>query len=129
MTITKHQALNAIYSLSQAYEKALLAHYAESAGSAGVHLKHLDEKFRKAADELGFTVVDRRIDLDLIHEVLGDCAGYFEKRSDVVDGDYGVPEPNREMCLLELVNRTLRHIDGDKPAPKPEQDEQTLGFR
>jgi hypothetical protein len=129
MTITKHQALDAISPLHSAYEHALLAHHSQNQNAEKVYLELLEKKFRRAAHVLGFTIVDRQVDLDLIYSVLTDCAGYFDNRSDVKDGDYGVPEPNREMCLLELVNRTLRHIDGDKPAPRPEQDEQTLGFR
>jgi hypothetical protein len=38
-----------------------------------------------------------------LHAVLDECADYFDNKSDVLDGDYGVPEPNKEMRLLSMI--------------------------
>jgi hypothetical protein len=36
-------------------------------------------------------------------DALDACAAYFDNRSDVSDGDHGIPEPNEEMRLLTIV--------------------------
>jgi hypothetical protein len=38
---------------------------------------------------------------------LEQCAEYFRERSDVVDGDYGIPAPNEEMQLLTEIEEAL----------------------
>lgn len=43
-------------------------------------------------------------------EVLIDLETYFDQRSDVVDGDYGVPEPNAEMQHLTAVQSVLAKL-------------------
>lgn len=43
---------------------------------------------------------------DLI-EVLHVCRDYFDNRADVVDGDCGKPEPNREMAILAQIDAAL----------------------
>lgn len=40
-------------------------------------------------------------------ETLTSCEAYFDNRSDVSDGDYGIPEPNEEMRLLAMVRDAL----------------------
>lgn len=40
-------------------------------------------------------------------EALDACETYFDNRSDVSDGDYGIPEPNEEMRLLDTVRSAL----------------------
>ena len=40
-------------------------------------------------------------------EALEACEAYFDNRSDVSDGDYGIPEPNEEMRLLNTVRAAL----------------------
>lgn len=40
-------------------------------------------------------------------EALEACEAYFDNRSDVADGDYGIPEPNEEMRLLTMVRDAL----------------------
>lgn len=48
-------------------------------------------------------------------EVLETCRAYFENRSDVIDGDYGFPEPNAEMRLLNDIDnvfKRVRHSNG-----------------
>jgi hypothetical protein len=38
---------------------------------------------------------------------LEECLEYFEHHSDVVDGDDGQPEPNREMYMASMINNVL----------------------
>lgn len=38
---------------------------------------------------------------------LEECAEYFADRCDVNDGDYGVPEPNKEMRLWNMIQESL----------------------
>ncbi len=40
--------------------------------------------------------------------VLYDLEDYLDDRSDVIDGDYGQPHPNREMTLLGEVRLAIR---------------------
>jgi len=42
-----------------------------------------------------------------LEALLEQCAEFLESYSDVVDGDYGVPEPNRAMSLLSEINAAL----------------------
>jgi len=42
-----------------------------------------------------------------MREALDECEAYFDNRSDVSDGDYGIPEPNEEMRLLSTVRAAL----------------------
>ncbi len=42
-------------------------------------------------------------DVRAMEYALEACADYFDRFADVMDGDYGVPEPNEEMRLLALV--------------------------
>ncbi len=43
-----------------------------------------------------------RMEADLL-----ECREFLEGYSDVVDGDYGEPEPNRAMQLVTMINCTL----------------------
>lgn len=38
---------------------------------------------------------------------LAQCEDYFDGRSDVVDGSYGVPAPNAEMQMLNEIRQAL----------------------
>lgn len=38
---------------------------------------------------------------------LNECREYLEDCSDVVDGDYGEPAPNRAMQLMNMIDETL----------------------
>lgn len=38
---------------------------------------------------------------------LSEVAEYFDQRADVVDGDYGIPEPNEEMRLGMIVSAAI----------------------
>lgn len=42
-------------------------------------------------------------------EALDACLEYLEGRVDVVDGDYGVPSPNREMQLQTAIKSALEN--------------------
>lgn len=42
---------------------------------------------------------------------LYEVAAYFESRADVKDGDYGQPEPNEEMTLLDLLAGVIRRLE------------------
>jgi argonaute-like protein implicated in RNA metabolism and viral defense len=43
-------------------------------------------------------------------EALTQAQEYFENRSDVVDGSYGEPSPNREMSLAQLCKDALARV-------------------
>lgn len=43
-----------------------------------------------------------------LESALEQCEDYFDQRSDVIDGDYGMPEPNREMAMLSVVRAAQR---------------------
>lgn len=45
----------------------------------------------------------------MMRDALRECEEYFDNRSDVVDGSYGVPEPNREMVLLSEIRAALNN--------------------
>ena len=69
---------------------------------------------RAAAEGASLVLVDRSpIVRDIekaitdMAELLEDCATYFDKRSDVIDGDYGASEPNEEMTMLTRIQRCL----------------------
>lgn len=42
-----------------------------------------------------------------LESALTECQSYFEENSDVVDGSYGEPAPNREMTLLIEIDEVL----------------------
>lgn len=41
---------------------------------------------------------------------LQEVSDYFDNRSDVVDGDYGIPEANTEMSMLNEVEAALKRL-------------------
>jgi hypothetical protein len=45
--------------------------------------------------------------MDDVIEALTQAEEYFDNHSDVLDGDYGVPEPNKEMRLAQLCRDAL----------------------
>jgi hypothetical protein len=52
--------------------------------------------------------------IEVLTEALLDCADYFDNRADVIDGDYGIPEANKEMQMLSLIAQALKNA-GYKP--------------
>ena len=51
--------------------------------------------------------------------MLEDLHDYFDKRSDVVDGDYGQPEPNQAMVIANSIREMLDKIDAEDWDEKP----------
>lgn len=45
--------------------------------------------------------------IELLLEVIQECADYFEDEADVVDGADGRPEANRAMQMLTLISDAL----------------------
>ena len=43
----------------------------------------------------------------ILEELLGRCAEFLDGYVDVVDGDYGVPEPNEAMRLVSAIREEL----------------------
>jgi hypothetical protein len=54
-------------------------------------------------------------------EALSQAEEYFENRADVVDGDYGVPSPNKEMRLAQLCRDALARIPLSSALRSPER--------
>lgn len=50
-----------------------------------------------------------------LRALLDELEDYFDQRADVIDGDYGVPEPNDEMRMQTTV-RELRRLASASPA-------------
>jgi hypothetical protein len=55
------------------------------------------------AEDFGPTMTPREKLIETIFSDLSEIEDYFDNRSDVVDGSYGIPEPNAEMKMLQLV--------------------------
>ena len=56
-----------------------------------------------------------------IMETLETASDYFDNRADVVDGSHGIPEPNKEMSMLQQCERAIKllsalqkHINAEK---------------
>jgi hypothetical protein len=45
-------------------------------------------------------------------DALYECAEYLDNLSDVEDGDYGQPMPNKAMSLLTVVERAIAKAEG-----------------
>lgn len=58
---------------------------------------------RAKQDEL-LAAYDR---IDELETVLAQCRDYFDNRSDVIDGDYGIPAPNKEMRMLQEIDEVM----------------------
>jgi hypothetical protein len=58
------------------------------------------KKFNASIDEL-FATIAR------LESALNSCLEYLDPLVDVVDGSYGIPEPNREMSLVNEINEAL----------------------
>jgi hypothetical protein len=51
--------------------------------------------------------MDQNLEMNILKAALEECLEYFEHHSDVVDGDDGQPEPNREMAMAQMINCVL----------------------
>jgi hypothetical protein len=54
---------------------------------------------------------DAMSDMSIVLEALEMCRDYFDKRADSVDGDYGIPEPNKEMVLWATVENAIKELE------------------
>lgn len=77
----------------------------------------LADHVQSAVISLNLADVQARMKEKLLPKVHGDviealtqALEYFEDHSDVNDGDYGVPAPNREMSLAQLCRDALTRI-------------------
>jgi hypothetical protein len=75
--------------------------FTEDCAFIGRHLDARAEELRAAYERIRLLEAD-----------LEECAEYFADRSDVVDGDYGEPAPNKEMRLYSMIEETLHGPGG-----------------
>jgi hypothetical protein len=47
-----------------------------------------------------------------VAEAIEHALAYFGNRADVSDGDYGVPEPNEEMRIADMLRNALVKLEG-----------------
>jgi len=45
--------------------------------------------------------------IEILMAALQECQEYFDDESDVVDGDDGQPEPNREMSMSTMIDAAI----------------------
>jgi hypothetical protein len=70
-----------------------------------------DDLFAKS-DELKFAnerIARLEAENKKMVSALWECESYLEDHEDIVDGSYGVPEPNKAMTLLAEVREALGH--------------------
>ena len=66
------------------------------------------DKLRTALDAAGFAIVRKAADeSERLRAALQELMEFVDEYSDVVDGDDGVPEPNRAMSLLVIARAAL----------------------
>jgi hypothetical protein len=63
----------------------------------------LRELLDMAAQQIG----EKRYRILELEELLERCADVLDSYSDVIDGDYGVPEPNKAMSLLAEIRKEV----------------------
>ena len=63
----------------------------------------LRELLDMAAQQIG----EKRYRILELEELLERCADVLDSYSDVVDGDYGIPEPNKAMSLLSEIRKEI----------------------
>ena len=62
---------------------------------------------RSLLDDAARKVGEQRIRILVLEELLERCAEFLDGYSDVVDGDYGEPEPNAAMRLLTAIKEEI----------------------
>ena len=62
---------------------------------------------RSLLDDAARKVGEQRLRILVLEELLERCADVLDSYSDVVDGDYGVPEPNKAMSLLSEIRKEI----------------------
>jgi hypothetical protein len=65
------------------------------------------ETLHSLLDDAAKKVGEQRLRILVLEELLERCAAFLDGYSDVVDGDYGVPEPNEAMRLLSAINEEI----------------------
>ena len=63
----------------------------------------LRELLDMAAQQIG----EKRYRILELEELLERCADVLDSYSDVIDGDYGIPEPNKAMALLSEIRKEI----------------------
>ena len=66
--------------------------------------EHSSLRQRLAAQEELRSAYDR---IATLEADLNECLEYFQDHSDVNDGDYGEPSPNKEMRLASMIQESL----------------------
>ena len=65
------------------------------------------ETLHSLLDDAAKKVGEQRLRILVLEELLERCAAFLDGYSDVVDGDYGEPEPNAAMRLLSAINEEI----------------------
>jgi hypothetical protein len=65
------------------------------------------ETLHSLLDDAAKKVGEQRLRILVLEELLERCAAFLDGYSDVVDGDYGEPEPNKAMRLLSAINEEI----------------------
>jgi hypothetical protein len=63
--------------------------------------------FREMLDMAAQQIGEKRYRILELEELLERCADVLDSYSDVIDGDYGVPEPNKAMALLSEIRKEI----------------------
>ena len=63
--------------------------------------------FRELLDMAAQQIGEKRYRILVLEELLERCADVLDSYSDVVDGDYGIPEPNKAMALLSEIRKEI----------------------
>jgi len=64
-------------------------------------------KFNRDADAVSAHIDRLFAKINRMEAALEACLDYLDGKVDVVDGSYGIPEPNREMSLVNEINVAL----------------------
>jgi hypothetical protein len=65
------------------------------------------ETISASLDDAAKLIGQQRLRIHELIELLHRCAEFIDGYSDVVDGDYGEPEPNKAMRLLSKINEEI----------------------
>jgi hypothetical protein len=65
------------------------------------------ETLHSLLDDAARKVGEQRLRILVLEELLQRCAEFLDGYSDVVDGDYGVPEPNEAMRLFTEITEEI----------------------
>jgi hypothetical protein len=65
------------------------------------------ETLHSLLDDAAKKVGEQRLRILVLEELLERCAEFLDGYSDVVDGDYGEPEPNKAMRLFTEINEEI----------------------